>query len=304
MTEKPRLFKYEIKGVKRSQRRDLEDRIKLGPGTALTESNINRALKTIRRFYREKGLWGTEIETRQRPAKEATDRVILTFEIFAGHKYEIKDINFIGNEKVSDKKLLKNIKPLKEDRRWKFFSKKLFKQADLDEGLEKVINYYRKNGFRDAYVVRDSVYLYNYVKDLLGVKVDIELYEGPQYKVRNISWDGNTVYTDEQLSQSLDFEKGDVFNEEKFEQNLNFNKTETDINSMYQNIGYLFAQIIPTVSVVDEDSLDIHFDIFEDEKANIRQVNFTGNTKTHDEVVRRTLKIGRASCRERVSFTV
>jgi outer membrane protein insertion porin family len=290
VTEKPRLFKYEIKGVKRSQRRDLEELIKLVPGVALTESNINRALNTIRRFYREKGLWGTEIETSQRPAKQATDRVILTFDIFAGHKYEIKDINFIGNELVTDKKLLKNIKPLKEDRRFKFFTKKLFKQADLDEGIENIIAYYRKNGFRDAYVVRDSVYLYNYIKDLTGVKVDIEIYEGPQYKVRNIEWDGNTVYTDEQLTQSLDFEKGDIFNEEKFEQNLNFNKTDSDINSLYQNIGYLFFQVRPTIKVVGEDSLDITFDIFEDEKATIRQVNFSGNTKTHDEVVRRSLR--------------
>ncbi len=290
VTEQPRLFKYEIKGVKRSQRRDLEDLINLVPGTALTESNINRALRTIDRFYREKGLWGTEVETSKRPAPDAPDRVILRFDIFAGHKYEVKDIDFNGNEFISDRKLRKKIKPLKLDKRWRFLSKKLFKQEDLEEGKEKIISFYRKNGFRDARVVSDSVYLYNYTKDLTGVKVDVNIYEGPQYKVRNIEWDGNTVYTDEQLTQALDFERGDVFDEEKFETNLNFNGKDSDINSLYQNIGYLFFQVRETIQVVGEDSLDLSFEIFEDEKATIRQVNFSGNTKTHDEVVRRTLR--------------
>ena len=71
---------------------------------------------------------------------------------------------------------------------------------------------------------------------------------------------------------------------------LNFNKTSTDINSLYQNIGYLFFQAIPTISKIGEDSLDIHFDIYEDEIATIRRVSFSGNTQTHDDVVRRTLR--------------
>lgn len=123
-----------------------------------------------------------------------------------------------------------------------------------------------------------------------GVKVQLNIQEGPQYKVRNITWDGNSVYTDEQLTTALGFEKGDVFNEEKYDQNVNFNKTSTDINSLYQNIGYLFFQAFPRITKVAEDSLDIHFDLYEDEIATIREVSFSGNTQTHDDVVRRTLR--------------
>lgn len=128
------------------------------------------------------------------------------------------------------------------------------------------------------------------MKDLDGVGVTITLEEGPQYKVRNITFDGNTVYTDEQLTAALEFEEGDVFNQEKFELNLTFNKNSTDVTSLYQNIGYLFFNATPTIEKVAEDSLDIYIDIYEDEIATVKEVGFTGNTKTHDDVVRRTLR--------------
>ena len=92
------------------------------------------------------------------------------------------------------------------------------------------------------------------------------------------------------MTQSLGFEEGDIFDQTRYDENLNFNKTSTDINSLYQNIGYLFFQAIPTISKAGNDSLDIHFDIYEDEIATIRRVTFSGNTQTHDDVVRRTLR--------------
>ncbi len=289
VTEQPRMLKYEIKGVKRSERRDLRDQIRLLAGTAITDANIAQAKKTIDKFYKEKGLWFTEIETSRRPS-EVENRSILVFEVKRGKKLEVKDIQFRGADSFSERKLRKKIKPLKEDAWWKFLGKKTFKEEDFEEGKEKVLTFYRNNGYSDVRIVSDSVWVFDYDGDKNGIKVRVNIEEGPQYKIRNITWDGNTVYTDEQLSESLGFEKGDVFNEGKYEENVNFNKNSTDINSLYQNIGYLFFQAIPTITKVGEDSLDIHFDLYEDEIATIRRVSFTGNTNTHDDVVRRTLR--------------
>ena len=138
----------------------------------------------------------------------------------------------------------------------------------------------------------------------MGVWIRIE--EGPQYKVRNITWEGNTVYSDDRLAQALDFEKGDIFNNKKFEEKLSFSQDGTDLPGLYQNIGYLFAQIQPQIEVVAEDSLDIHFTIIEDEIATINEVTFSGNTKTHDDVVRRTLRTipGKTYSRQAVVRTV
>ena len=288
--EQPRIIEYKLEGIKRSQRRDLKDLIVLLPGVAITESNKAQAINTIKRFYKEKGFWYTEVKTRVEMDEKLDNRARLIFDINPGKRLEIKKLEIEGNEEFSDRKLKKRLKPLKEDKWIKFFSKKVFKKDDFEEGKENLLAFYRKNGFSDVRIISDSVYIYNYVKDLDGVGVKLNIVEGPQYKVRNISWEGNTVYTDAQLTQSFGFEKGDVFDEEKFEANTTYNKTSTDLNSLYQNIGYLFFRAVPTITKVASDSIDIHFDIYEDEIATISEVAFSGNTKTHDDVVRRTLR--------------
>lgn len=288
--EQPRVLEYSLENIKRSQRRDLEELLVLTPGTVITEAAVGQAKNTIRRFYREKGFWYTTIETRTEEVDGSADRVRLIFDIDPGEKLEIKDIAFNGNEAFSDRKLRRKMKPLKEDAWWKIFGKKTFKEEDFQEGKESLLSFYRENGFTDIRIVEDSVYTYNYKGDKTGIRVELNLSEGPQYKVRNITWEGNTVYTDETLTESLGFEKGDIFNESKFDENVNINQRNTDITSLYQDIGYLFFQVVPNIRKVAEDSLDIHFEIYEDEVATIQEVNFTGNTRTHDDVVRRTLR--------------
>lgn len=288
--EQPRILEYRLENIKRSQRRDLEELLVLTPGTVITEATIGQAKNTIRRFYKEKGFWYTTVETRTEEVQGSADRVRLIFDIDPGEKLEVKDITFNGNEAFSDRKLRKKMKPLKEDAWWKIFGKKTFKEEEFQEGKENLLTFYRENGFTDIRIVEDSVYTYNYKGDKTGIRVELNLAEGPQYKVRNITWEGNTVYDDETLTESLGFEKGEVFNESKFDENVNINQRNTDITSLYQDIGYLFFQVVPNIRKVAEDSLDIHFEIYEDEIATIQEVNFTGNTRTHDDVVRRTLR--------------
>ncbi|MEX0721929.1 MAG: outer membrane protein assembly factor BamA [Balneolaceae bacterium] len=290
VVEQPRIYDYRLENIKRSQRRDLEDLITLLPGTAITEANIGQATNTIKRFYKQKGYWETSIEIKTEAVEEVEDRVRVVFDIDPGHRYEVKDITFNGNEEYSDRSLRKRIKPLKQDAWWRIFGKKVFKKEDFEEGKESILTFYRNNGFADARILSDTVYTYNYKGDKTGVRVEVDIAEGPQYKIRNVTWEGNTVYSDEQLSLSLGFEKGDVFDQGKYEQNTQINKDNTDINSLYQDVGYLFFQLVPNIRRVAEDSLDIHFDLYEDEIATIGEVSFSGNTRTHDDVVRRTLR--------------
>ena len=259
-------------------------------GAAITDANLVQAKRTIIRFFKEKGLWGTEVVTRVEDSEEIENRSILYFDVKKGKKLEIKDIQFIGLDRFTEKDLLKVIKPIKEDAWWKFLSKKLYKQEDFDEGVVNLITHFQEEGHVDARIVSDSLWVDDFGNAEQGLLLAFTIYEGPQYKVRDITWDGNTVYTDDQLTQSLGFEVGDIFDQTRYDENLNFNKTSTDINSLYQNIGYLFFQAIPTISKAGNDSLDIHFDIYEDEIATIRRVTFSGNTQTHDDVVRRTLR--------------
>lgn len=304
--EQPRLETFEIRGVKRSQRRDLRERINLLSGFAVTKSSTQQAINTINNFYKEKGYWGTEVDVSTGRTDTVRNRVTLYFDINAGKRLEIKDIRFEGNDSFKERKLRKALDTIKEDRWWKFFSKKLFKQDEYETAKQNLRDYYGENGFRDFRILDDSVFTYNYKKDKRGIGVWIKIEEGPQYKVRNITWEGNTVYTDAQLTQALDFEKGDIFNTKKFDEKLTFSQDGTDIIGLYHNVGYLFSQVTPQIEVVAEDSLDIHFNIIEDEIATINEVTFSGNTKTHDDIVRRTLRTvpGKTYSRQAVVRTV
>jgi outer membrane protein insertion porin family len=291
--EQARILRFKLNGIKRSERRDLEDLLVLTPGTVITQAAIGQAKNTIKRFYREKGFWYTEVDTRTKEVEGTEDRVRLIFDIEAGERLEVKDIAFEGNESFSERKLRRKMKPLKEDAWWKIFGKKLYKEEEFEEGKQSLLSFYRENGYTDVRILQDTLYTDQFdglFKEKKGLKLILTIAEGPKYKVRNISWEGNTVYTDETLTESLGFNKGDVFNQKKFDENVNINKSNTDINSLYQNIGYLFFQAVPSITKVAEDSVDIHFDIYEDEIATIRHVGFSGNTRTHDDVVRRTLR--------------
>ena len=85
------------------------------------------------------------------------------------------------------------------------FGKKTFKE-DFNEGKGKLLDLYRKNGYIDARITSDSVWVYKY-EDKEGLKVQINIEEGPQYIVRDVTWDGNSVYNDDQLT-TMGFEKG------------------------------------------------------------------------------------------------
>lgn len=297
--EQPKLQTFEIRGVKKSHRNDLQERITLLPGFAVSEASTAQAVNTIERYYKEEGYWFTDVEVLTSKTDSVRNRVTVYFDIDPGEKLEIKDINFTGNDSFSDRKLAKQLDAIKEDTWWRFFSKKLFKQEDFETAKENLRSFYGENGFLDFRITSDTVHTFPYTQrrlflltnDATGIKVNIDVEEGPQYKVRNITWDGNTVYTNEQLTEALGFEKGDIFNQKKFNQNVEFNQqTNSDITSLYQNIGYLFFQVQPEFEVVGEDSIDIIMNIYEDEIAMVEAVEFTGNTKTHDDVVRRTLR--------------
>ncbi|MEX0890054.1 MAG: POTRA domain-containing protein, partial [Balneolaceae bacterium] len=218
----------------------------------------------------------------------------VTFHVDPGDRIKIRRILFEGNEAFSDRKLRRQLSTIKEDTWWRLFKRHVYTEEDYNEAIGNLQTFYRENGYRDIRILQDSVYVFDYRHALRGtldgVSVDFTVEEGPQYRIRNISWEGNTVYEDEELRAMLDFEEGEVFNATKFEENLYMNRDENDITSMYQNIGYLFFEIMPDIRVVGEDELDLHFDIIEREIATIRDVNFTGNTRTHDDVVRRNLR--------------
>lgn len=277
--EYPRLEKIELEGNKKIKKDDLEKELDFYRGQVLSQSNIAKAKKKIKKLYKDKGYLLVQIDPITYDA-ESEGKVILRFKIKEGNKVQVKKINFLGNEHFSDGKLRKQMKEIKEDRWWRGAD---FDQEKFDEDKLKVLEFYRNEGFRDAEVVRDSIYYDDEKKDLF---IDITVNEGWQYYFGKTTWEGNILFDNEFLSVLLDFKKGDTYSLEKLQ------KAVVDkLGTAYYNQGYIWVQINPREIPVARDTVNIHFSIIEGNLAKINKIHIAGNTRTKEKVIRRELRI-------------
>jgi len=282
--EYPRLEDIVIEGNKALSTKDIKNKINLVRGQVIAEHRLTSIENEVKKAYEEKGYFLADVKFEIIPTKEG--RANLKVKINEGKKISIKKIIFEGNVKVKDGDLKGAMKETKEKKWWMFWRTAKFDRKKYEEDKKKLIEFYRKKGFKDATILDDSIYT-DEKKEHLFVK--IKVYEGPQYKVRNVKWEGNTVFDDKVLSERLDFKLGDIYNREKFEKNLYGNEQQTDVASLYLDNGYLTVNMQPEEVKISEDTIDIVIHVFEGKQFRIRRVDIKGNTKTKDKVIRREL---------------
>ncbi len=282
--EYPRLDDIVIEGNKALSTKDIKNKINLVRGQVIAEHRLTSIENEIKKAYEEKGYFLADVKFEIIPTKEG--RANLKVKVNEGKKISIKKIIFEGNVKVKDGDLKGAMKETKEKKWWMFWRTAKFDRKKYEEDKKKLIEFYRKKGFKDATILDDSIYA-DEKREHLFVK--IKVYEGPQYKVRNVKWEGNTVFDDKILSERLDFKPGDIYNREKFERNLYGNEQQTDVASLYLDNGYLTVNMQPEEVKISEDTIDIVIHVFEGKQFRIRRVDIKGNTKTKDKVIRREL---------------
>ena len=122
------------------------------------------------------------------------------------------------------------------------------------------------------------------------VNLQLTIDEGPEYKFGNITWKGNSIYSDEQLSNVLGINKGEVFNPELLSKRPEFSLDGRDVSSLYMDNGYLFFNVDPIQASVRNDTIDLEMRMYEGPQATINRVDIMGNTRTHDNVIRRVIR--------------
>lgn len=300
LKERPRMLNFAFKGVKKGEDKKLREEINIKTGDVVTENMLRTSANKIKSFYIDKGFTRVEVE----PTTEVADtlgRLTVTFNVKRGNKVKIDSLIFVGNEQVSDitlKGKMQNTRDVhfrKSLRFWKkvFWKKSRYIESDFRDDLEKVIAYYNEQGFRDARIVSDTVWDVPQEEhkntDQDRIKVKVVIHEGHKFFFRNITFSGNTVYSDDVLRRSLRINKGDPYNKSLLEENLTYNPSGTDITSLYMDNGYLFFRATPVEVAVQNDSIDIEIRISEGKQARIRNVWVEGNTITNDKVIMREL---------------
>jgi outer membrane protein insertion porin family len=283
--EEPKLGEYSFDGIKKKHAKELRKKVPLIRRSPVRPEAIENAELIIKEFFVEKG--HPLVKTTVSRVEKEDNTVDLQFEIDRGPKVKVQDIQVHGNEYFSDRRVRKKM-DTKSDSRWRFWRGAKFDRKKFEEDQQKVLDFYRERGFYDARIVTDSVYMTNVDSDP-GLVVAITVEEGNPYFIRDIKWEGNTVYRDEQLEAALGLSAGNRFNGKSLEANLFGNKRSSDVSSLYMNQGYMRFNVNPVVRAVGSDSLDLVMEITEGDIYNFGNIDISGNTKTKEHVVRREL---------------
>ncbi len=286
LQERPRLSKFQFIGIKKGEVDEIKDKIKLFQGKVVNDNLIKNTSNTIVKYYQEKGFLNATVSITQKPDTALSNSVIVLIKIEKKNKIKINKINITGNTNVEAKKLKKSMKDTKERKIYNVFKTSKFQENTYEEDKVKLLQTYSNLGYRDAYIIKDTVYKYNE----MAVNVEINIFEGPKYYFGNVNWVGNTKYSSEALTTILGLKKGDVYNAQELETRLQQNPNGRDISSLYLDDGYLFFNVSPFETRVYNDTIDLEIRITEGAQATINKVTVQGNLKTNDKVVLREIR--------------
>ena len=304
LKEYPRLSKFKFKGdISKSNITTLKEDLKLMRGKVLTQNLIKNSVNKIRKFYTDKGYLNVSVKHIVAKDSTSANASILIFDINKYDKVKIKDIIIYGRKEivntnksffnnkdtvyaVSNKRLKKSMKETKVKKKWRFFKVSKFIKSNYEDDKNNIIEEYNNKGYRDAKIINDTTYL----NEDNTITIEITLEEGEPYLFGDVSFIGNTRYTNEELSSQLGIDKGDVFNQSILDSRLFGSQEGTDISSLYLDDGYLFFNATPVEIATNNNTIDIEVRLYEGEQARLNKISVQGNTKTQDHVIMRELR--------------
>ncbi len=259
ITERPRLSKFNFKGIKENDAKDLKDKVGLVKSRVITESTKKSAIERIKRHYSEKGHINTKVRILETPDTALQNMSILTFVIDKGPKIKINQINIFGNDNANTMRLKRAMKGSKEMARLSLYP--VADQSVLGKNDISASSYLKNKGYLslsktaqllDPYFrykvfsaskfnakkyeedKRAIVEYYNsigyrdarikkdttYFAENGHLNMDVVVDEGNKYYFGDFYWKGNTKYTNEELDKILGIKKGDIYNQELLEKRL------------------------------------------------------------------------------------
>ena len=296
--EKPRVSKFSFKGIKKSEADDIRNKINLSRGDIATDHLLTKTTRIIEDYFYDKGYLNVDIDIQQEADTARENYIDMVINIDKKEKVKIGAINLIGVENLTEGQVFTSMKETKQrghfdpldplgplivntiadlftlhpmraingieeyfydNYRPRIFKASKYMEKNFEDDKNLIIQKYNAKGYRDARIVRDSVYRI----DDKNLGIDIVIDEGNKYHYRNITWTGNTKYSDETLNSILGIKKGDVYNKELLDKNLTYSETNLDISSLYMDDGYLFFRADPVEVAIENDSIDLEIRLTE-----------------------------------------
>ena len=255
--------------------RELKKNITLKEKNSFIESDLVNDVEKIKNIYASLGFNNAEVTTK---IKSYEDKIDLIFEIKPGNITRISTISFLGDKKISDKRL-RDIIASEEHKFWKVISRNTKFSTQLillDERLLK--NYYKSLGYNDVKINSSSAT----INENNNIDITFSIEAGQRYKVNKISTNVDGVLDKKIFNPMQKIYKnyiGDYYSPFSIKEILE----EIDLIIDENNLQFIEHNV---EEIINADTIEIKFNIFETEKVLVDRINIIGNNVTDEEVIR------------------
>jgi outer membrane protein insertion porin family len=283
VVERPSIAGIKITGTKELSEDNLKKGLKeigLAEGRVFNKSLLDRVELEMRQQYFARGYYAVVIRPTVTPLER--NRVDINIDVLEGNVARIREINIVGNHLFGEKKLL-DLFSLGRKPWYAFFSDRdKYSKQKLAGDLERLRNFYQDQGFLEFTIDSTQVSI---TPDKEGIYITVNITEGKKYTVTGYKLAGTFVVPEKELSDLVGIKAGDVFSRKKVTEAT---KRMTD---RLANDGYAFANV-NAIPDVDKEKSRVSFTFFVDpgKRVYVRQINFSGNVATHDNVLRREMR--------------
>ena len=280
--ENPVINRIVFEGNKRIKEDKLSKELKLAPRQIFTRSKVRADIGRIVELYRRQGRFAAAVEPKMVTLDQ--NRVDIVYEISEGPKSKVRQINILGNEKFSDKRIKAEM-ATKEASITRIFSSRDTYDADrltYDQG--KLRQFYLTQGYADFKVISAVAELTPDKRDFILTYV---VQEGERYKFGDVLAESEIRdYKPDTIKAQLPMKTGDWYNAKLVED------TVENLTKTAGLLGYAFANIDPTFNRNEQDrTMNITFRAAQTPRVYVEAVNVNGNTLTQDKVVRREFRL-------------
>ncbi|MCK4743593.1 MAG: outer membrane protein assembly factor BamA [Sulfuriflexus sp.] len=283
VVERPAIATISVNGNNSIEDEALNEGLKeigFAVGRVFDKSLLDKVEQELQRIYFSQGQYGVKLETTVTPLER--NRVGVTIDVSEGVIARIHQINIVGNKVFEDDDLLEEF-ALSTPTLFSFYTgNDQYSKQKLAGDLEKLRTHYLNRGYINFNIDSTQVSI---TPDRKDVFITINITEGDQFTVNKVKLAGELVVTKEKLFPLVTIQKGDTFSRRRA------TKTSENITRQLGNNGYAFANVNVVPEVVEgKKEVNLTFFIDPGKRVYVRRINYTGNTRTRDEVLRREMR--------------
>jgi len=281
--ERPSISEIKLDGNKAIKSDALLDGLKkqgLAEGQVFKRSTLEAMRQELTRQYVAQGRYDANIQTEV--VAEPRNRVSVHINVDEGNTAKIKNIAIVGNNKFDDE-TLREFFELKTTGWWSWLSgNDKYSKEKLKGDLEKLNSYYLDRGFSKFHVDSTQV---STTPDRKAVYITINVVEGDEYKVGKVDLSGDIILPEDELRKFILVHDGQTFSQALV------TNTEQLLTKRLGNEGYNFAKVKGVPEINDADKrVDIKFFVDPGKRTYVNRINYAGNARTSDEVLRREMR--------------